>query len=217
MYFVHSYYLQAEETDIVTATAEYGATIHAAVQKGNLMKPAQFHPEKSGKVGLQISGKLLLPWRQRGSERACSGGHSSPVLDLKNGRAAKGTKFRRFRGDAGRPCGGRHRIRPPRGADELVLLDITASSDDRGIMTEDRHQGCGEHLHPLYRGRRLIRHRGGLHRDFACGGRIRFLSTGAALKNPSIIQEAAYKFGSQCVVVAMDCQAGARRGAGPCT
>lgn len=52
MYFVHSYYLQAQE-DVVTATAEYGATIHAAVRKGNLMA-CQFHPEKSGRVGLQI-------------------------------------------------------------------------------------------------------------------------------------------------------------------
>ena len=52
VYFVHSYYLKAEE-DIVTATAEYGAQIHAAVRKGNLMA-CQFHPEKSGRVGLQI-------------------------------------------------------------------------------------------------------------------------------------------------------------------
>ena len=52
VYFVHSYYLQAQE-DVVTATAEYGATIHAAVRKGNLMA-CQFHPEKSGRVGLQI-------------------------------------------------------------------------------------------------------------------------------------------------------------------
>ena len=52
VYFVHSYYLKAEE-DIVTATAEYGAEIHAAVRKGNLMA-CQFHPEKSGRVGLQI-------------------------------------------------------------------------------------------------------------------------------------------------------------------
>lgn len=52
VYFVHSYYLQAEE-DVVTATAEYGATIHAAVRKGNLMA-CQFHPEKSGKTGLAI-------------------------------------------------------------------------------------------------------------------------------------------------------------------
>ena len=52
MYFVHSYYLQAAE-DEVTATAEYGITIHAAVRKGNV-KACQFHPEKSGQVGLQI-------------------------------------------------------------------------------------------------------------------------------------------------------------------
>lgn len=52
VYFVHSYYLQAEE-DVVTATAEYGATIHAAVQKGNLLA-CQFHPEKSGGVGLRL-------------------------------------------------------------------------------------------------------------------------------------------------------------------
>lgn len=52
VYFVHSYYLQAAE-DVVTATAEYGTTIHAAVRKGNVMA-CQFHPEKSGQVGLQI-------------------------------------------------------------------------------------------------------------------------------------------------------------------
>ena len=52
VYFVHSYYLQAEE-DVVGATAEYGATIHAAVQKDNLLA-CQFHPEKSGEVGLKL-------------------------------------------------------------------------------------------------------------------------------------------------------------------
>ena len=52
VYFVHSYYLQAEE-DVVTATAEYGVKVHAAVQKGNLFA-CQFHPEKSGETGLQI-------------------------------------------------------------------------------------------------------------------------------------------------------------------
>lgn len=50
VYFVHSYYLKAEE-DIVTAETEYGVTIHAAVQKENLMA-CQFHPEKSGRTGL---------------------------------------------------------------------------------------------------------------------------------------------------------------------
>ena len=53
VYFVHSYYLQAEEPEIVAATAEYGVTVHASVEKDNIFA-CQFHPEKSGEVGLTI-------------------------------------------------------------------------------------------------------------------------------------------------------------------
>lgn len=53
VYFVHSYYLQAEDTDIVTATTEYGTCIHASVEKDNVFA-CQFHPEKSSEVGLTI-------------------------------------------------------------------------------------------------------------------------------------------------------------------
>ena len=53
VYFVHSYYLQAENLTDVAATAEYGVNIHAAVERGNIFA-CQFHPEKSGEVGLQI-------------------------------------------------------------------------------------------------------------------------------------------------------------------
>ena len=53
VYFVHSYYLQAGDPADVAATTEYGATIHAAVEHGNLCA-CQFHPEKSGDVGMQI-------------------------------------------------------------------------------------------------------------------------------------------------------------------
>ena len=53
VYFVHSYYLKAEEPEIVTATTEYGATIHASVEKGNIFA-CQFHPEKSSGVGMKI-------------------------------------------------------------------------------------------------------------------------------------------------------------------
>ena len=52
VYFVHSYYADAEP-DAVIATAEYGAPLTAAVEKGNVLG-CQFHPEKSGKVGLEI-------------------------------------------------------------------------------------------------------------------------------------------------------------------
>lgn len=53
VYFVHSYYLKADEPDIVTATTEYAALIHASVEKDNVFA-CQFHPEKSSAVGLKI-------------------------------------------------------------------------------------------------------------------------------------------------------------------
>ena len=53
VYFVHSYYLKAANDHIVKATTEYSTTIHASVEQGNVFA-CQFHPEKSGKVGLAI-------------------------------------------------------------------------------------------------------------------------------------------------------------------
>lgn len=53
VYFVHSYYLQAKDDQIVKATTEYSTTIHASVEKDNIFA-CQFHPEKSGDVGLAI-------------------------------------------------------------------------------------------------------------------------------------------------------------------
>ena len=53
VYFVHSYYLKAEEPEIVTARTEYGTEIHASVEKGQIFA-CQFHPEKSSDVGLRI-------------------------------------------------------------------------------------------------------------------------------------------------------------------
>lgn len=53
VYFVHSFYLRAEDQDVVSATARYGTEFHAAVWSGNIYA-TQFHPEKSGSVGLQI-------------------------------------------------------------------------------------------------------------------------------------------------------------------
>lgn len=53
VYFVHSYYLKAEDETIVTASAQYGVNIHASVEKGNVFA-CQFHPEKSSEAGLQI-------------------------------------------------------------------------------------------------------------------------------------------------------------------
>ena len=53
VYFVHSYYLKADNDDIVAASTEYSTHIHASVEKGNLFA-CQFHPEKSSETGLRI-------------------------------------------------------------------------------------------------------------------------------------------------------------------
>lgn len=53
VYFVHSYYLRAENPDVVSSTTNYGIEIDASVQRNNLFA-TQFHPEKSGKTGLQM-------------------------------------------------------------------------------------------------------------------------------------------------------------------
>ena len=53
MYFVHSYYVRADNEDIVSARSEYGITFDAAVEQGNLFG-CQFHPEKSGAEGISI-------------------------------------------------------------------------------------------------------------------------------------------------------------------
>ncbi len=66
VYFVHSYYLQAAEEEIIKATTEYGVTIHAAVEKDNVYA-CQFHPEKSSGVGMQILKNFIAV--QSGEER----------------------------------------------------------------------------------------------------------------------------------------------------
>ena len=58
VYFVHSYYLQAEDPSIVVATTEYGVNIHASVEKDNVFA-CQFHPEKSSTVGLKILDNFI--------------------------------------------------------------------------------------------------------------------------------------------------------------
>ncbi len=58
VYFVHSYYLRAEDPSIVTARTQYGVSIDAAVEKGNVFA-CQFHPEKSEAVGMKILGNFL--------------------------------------------------------------------------------------------------------------------------------------------------------------
>lgn len=123
-----------------------------------------------------------------------------PCLDVKNGRVVKGTSFVNLR-DAGDPvqCAIEY---DKQGADELVLLDITASSDARNIMVDIVSEVANSIFIPFTVG-------GGIRtvEDFTQilrAGADKVSVNSAAIKRPDIINEAAYKFGSQCVVVAID-------------
>ena len=123
-----------------------------------------------------------------------------PCLDVKDGRVVKGTNFVGLR-DAGDPVELAARYDEER-ADELVFLDITASSDNRSTMVNVARDCASKVFIPFTVG-------GGIRTvdDFTAillAGADKVSVNSAALKNPRIIEEAAYKFGSQCVVVAMD-------------
>ena len=67
VYFVHSYYLKAEDEHIVKAVTDYGVSIHASVEQDNLFA-CQFHPEKSSTVGIQILQNFV---KLQGGEKVC--------------------------------------------------------------------------------------------------------------------------------------------------
>lgn len=130
-----------------------------------------------------------------------------PCLDVNNGRVVKGTNFVNLR-DAGDPIEvGKEYDKA--GADELVFLDITASSDARAIKTELVRRVAETIFIPFTVG-------GGIRTvdDFKMilrEGADKVAVNSAAIMNPALISEAADKFGSQCVVVAIDAK---RRGDG---
>lgn len=78
VYFVHSYYLQADDPEIVKATTEYGTLIHAAVEKDKVFA-CQFHPEKSSEVGMQILRNFIQVTREGQDESLCTQRELYPV------------------------------------------------------------------------------------------------------------------------------------------
>lgn len=123
-----------------------------------------------------------------------------PCLDVKNGRVVKGVNFINFK-DAGDPAevGAAY---DKSGADELVFLDITASSDARNTAVEMVRKVAEKVFIPFTVG-------GGIRtvEDFKAilrEGADKVSVNSAAIMNPNLISEAADKFGSQCVVVAID-------------
>jgi cyclase len=130
-----------------------------------------------------------------------------PCLDVKEGRVVKGVRFVHLR-DAGDPTEAA-RAYDAQGADELVFLDITASHEGRSIMLEVVARTAEGVYMPLTVGGG-VRDLGDVRALLRAGADKVSLNT-AALERPGLIREAAERFGSQCIVVAID----ARRQPGP--
>ncbi len=123
-----------------------------------------------------------------------------PCLDVDNGRVVKGVKFVEIR-DAGDPVEVARRY-DKEGADEITFLDITASSDNRDTIVHVVEQVASEVFIPLTVG-------GGIRkvediRTMLNAGADKVAINTAAVFSPELVQEAASKVGSQCIVVAID-------------
>jgi len=123
-----------------------------------------------------------------------------PCLDVKEGRVVKGTHFLNLR-DAGDPVELAERY-DSEGADELVFLDITASVEKRGIMIDVVKRVAEKVFIPFTVG-------GGLRtiEDISAvlsAGADKVSINTAAVQNPDLIREASERFGSQCIVIAID-------------
>lgn len=123
-----------------------------------------------------------------------------PCLDVKDGRVVKGVNFVQLR-DAGDPVAVAEAY-DAQGADEIVFLDITASHEKRGIMLDIVKATAEKVFMPLTVG-------GGITsiediRELLNAGADKVSLNSSAIKNPGLIKQAADKFGSQCIVIAID-------------
>ncbi|MDZ4721768.1 MAG: imidazole glycerol phosphate synthase subunit HisF [Roseiflexaceae bacterium] len=123
-----------------------------------------------------------------------------PCLDVKAGRVIKGIAFLNHR-DAGDPVQ-LAAAYDAAGADELVFYDITASSDDRGIMLDVVEQTAAQVFIPLTVGGGL-RTVDDMYRMLRAGADKVSINTAAVL-NPQLIEDGARRFGSQCIVLSID-------------
>jgi cyclase len=209
-YFAHSYRLEEVPPGWKAASSEYGGPYAAALEKGPMLL-CQFHPELSGDWG----GRLLARWlgTEPGTPRGQAPQGQSPrgpakriipCLDVDGGRVVKGVRFKELR-DMGDPAelAARYEME---GADELVILDITAGIRGKNTAADVVRSVRAVMGIPLCVG-------GGI-RSIADAERL--LAAGAdkvsinsrAYRDPQLVSAIAREFGSQCCVVAVDAARG---------
>lgn len=221
-YFANSYRVAGNPRGFKAWTSSYGGEFVAALEgvepwnEGLLL--CQFHPELSGPWGLSLIRRWLgmearLPQGSgaaQGSTDIDAAGTALriiPCLDLKNGRVVKGTRFEGLV-DSGDPLDLALRYEAE-GADELAMLDITATVEGRASSLEALRRVRARLGIPIVMG-------GGLRREEDAvamieAGADRVAINSAAVADPEIIDRLARRFGVQCIVLAVD----ARRVPGP--
>ena len=196
-YFANSYAVSQVPEGWQAATAHHGREFVAAMERGQWLV-CQFHPELSGTWGQGIVERWL-----KGPKTVGGGALTRriiPCLDVRDGRVVKGIKFQGLR-DAGSPVE-LAAAYEAQGADELVVLDVSATPEGRGHQIETIKAIRSVLSIPLAAG-------GGV-RTVEDAGKL--LDSGAdkvgintaAVERPEVISEIAERFGSQCTVVSID-------------
>jgi cyclase len=218
-YYAHSYALSP---DHVAATAETASPVpFAAAVSAGAIRGVQFHPEKSGRHGsallagfLEEMGQLVArdveaaspppaepPLAAPSREGARGRPHRViPCLDIEGGRVVKGVRFRDLR-DAGDPVE-RAQAYDRDGADEVCLLDVSASPEERRPLCDLVTRVADSLSVPFTVG-------GGIRsladmRDLLLAGADRVSLGTAAVEKPELVGEAAARFGRQFVIVSID-------------
>ena len=203
-YFANSYRVRMAPSGCRVAWADHGGPFVASLARPGLMA-CQFHPELSGAFGERLLRRWLMgtdaaPAAVSQAESSTLTPRLIPCLDLKDGRVVKGVKFQGLR-DAGDPVA-LAKAYAAQGADELVLLDVSATPEGRGHAVAVVEAVRAAVPIPLTVG-------GGV-RTVADAGRL--LEAGAdkvgvntaAVADPDLLARLADQFGRQCVVLALD-------------
>jgi len=208
-YYANSYRATVAPAGWRISMSDYAGPFVAAMERGNVLA-CQFHPELSGGWGIDVllrwlAGEYLLDMLGRAAPVAPRTAGVLPVrvvpcLDVRDGRVVKGVKFADLR-DAGDPAEQAERY-DWEGADELVLLDVSATTAERAHQVETV-RSARRVLHvPLTVG-------GGV-RSFDDAARLldagadKVAVNSAAVDRPELIREIASRLGNQCAVLALD-------------
>ena len=204
--FANSYSLPSAPPGWSVAWTRHGRPFVAALRRGGVVG-CQFHPELSGRFGMGLLERWLTGGVAREhapAARAAELGELAlrivPCLDVRDGEVVKGIRFQNLR-RAGDPAA-RGELYERRGADELVVLDVGAAPERRRTQVETVAAVRRRLRIPLTAGGgvRSSRDAGAL---LAAGADKVSVNT-AAVDRPALLGELARRFGSQCVVLAID-------------